>query len=52
MLAPVYESLNALALIGSHFGVPGNATYDYLIVGGGTGLLNCAAVDENKLIAT
>lgn len=33
---PFLESLNALHLLGSHFGIPGNATFDYVIVGGGT----------------
>ena len=32
-----YESLTAVGLLGSHFGIPGiSNTYDYVIVGGGT----------------
>lgn len=31
------ESISAQSLLGSHFGVPGlDATYDYVIIGGGT----------------
>lgn len=37
------ETLSALGLLGSHFGVPGlPATYDYVIVGGGTAGLTVA----------
>ena len=37
------ETLSALGLLGSHFGVPGlPATYDYVIIGGGTAGLTVA----------
>jgi choline dehydrogenase len=35
--ATYYDSLTGYSLLGSHFGVPGfDATFDYVIVGGGT----------------
>ncbi|GAP92978.1 putative choline dehydrogenase [Rosellinia necatrix] len=38
------ESLRTTGLIGSHFGVPGlDGTYDYVVVGGGTGGLAIAS---------
>ena len=37
------ESISAQGLLGSHFGVPGlNATFDYVIIGGGTAGLTIA----------
>ncbi|KAE8149089.1 hypothetical protein BDV25DRAFT_7127 [Aspergillus avenaceus] len=37
------ESIKASGLLGSHFGIPGlNATYDYVIIGGGTAGLTVA----------
>lgn len=42
-VSPYIENLSATSLLGSHFGVPGvNASYDYLILGGGTGGLALA----------
>ncbi len=43
--APVQSEprhLEARSLLGSSFGVPGNQTFDYIIVGGGTGGLAIA----------
>lgn len=35
--ATYYDSITGYSLLGSHFGVPGfDATYDYVVVGGGT----------------
>lgn len=37
------ESISASGLLGSHFGVPGvSATYDYVVIGGGTAGLTVA----------
>lgn len=36
------EEIKASGLLGSHFGQPANATYDYIIVGGGTSGLTIA----------
>lgn len=46
-LAPVssaqhLDSITGLGLIGSHFGIPSNATFDYVVVGGGTAGLTIA----------
>lgn len=55
--APVdVESIvtNGDDLLGSHFGLPGNATFDYVVVGGGTAGLVIAtrlAEDPSKLVA-
>jgi choline dehydrogenase len=41
-------------LLGSHFGLPGNKTFDYVVVGGGTAGLAIAtrlAEDSSKLVA-
>ena len=41
-------------LLGSHFGTPGNKTFDYVVVGGGTAGLAIAtrlAEDSSKLVA-
>ncbi|KAL9617871.1 MAG: hypothetical protein Q9160_007359 [Pyrenula sp. 1 TL-2023] len=48
-LASQFETLRAVDLLGSHFGVPGfNTTYDYVIVGGGTaGLTMATRLAEN-----
>ena len=49
-----HESLLALNSIGSHFGLPGNATFDYVVVGGGTAGLALArrlAQDANTTVA-
>ena len=44
LLASVIKSALASALYGNSFGVPGlNATYDYVVIGGGTGGLTIAA---------
>lgn len=50
---PVTENLNPHGLMGTHFGVPGNATYDYVIVGGGTGGLAMATrlAEANNSVA-
>lgn len=49
------ESITAQQLLGSHFGVPGiSATYDYVILGGGTAGLTLArrlAADSNHTVA-
>ena len=37
-----YSNIVARHLLGSSFGVPGNATYDYVVVGGGTAGLTIA----------
>jgi choline dehydrogenase len=44
-----FETLRAADLIGSHFGVPGfNASFDYVVVGGGTaGLALAYRLAEN-----
>ncbi len=40
---PLQDTLSALGLLGSHFGVPGlPASYDYVIIGGGTAGLTVA----------
>lgn len=40
---PYFESITASGLLGSHFGIPGlNATYDYVVIGGGTAGLTLA----------
>lgn len=56
--APAPASENVLAngddLLGSHFGLPGNGTFDYVVVGGGTAGLAIAtrlAEDPSKLVA-
>lgn len=49
-----YESISAQQLLGSHFGVVGSATYDYVILGGGTAGLTLArrlAADSNYTVA-
>ena len=48
-LAQYFESFSAASLIGSHFGVPFfNATFDYVVVGGGTaGLTIASRLAEN-----
>lgn len=39
-------------LLGSSFGAPGNATYDYVVVGGGTaGLTIAARLSENPALS-
>jgi len=44
LLSSVVGSALASALYGNSFGVPGlNATYDYVVIGGGTGGLTIAA---------
>lgn len=45
-----FESISAKGLIGNHFGAPGfNATYDYVVVGGGTaGLTLATRLAENS----
>jgi choline dehydrogenase len=41
--APAHRNvLNARRLLGSSFGVPGNATFDYVVVGGGNAGLGMA----------
>lgn len=36
-------------LLGSHFGLPGNATFDYVVIGGGTaGLAVASRLAENS----
>lgn len=45
---------NGHSLLGSHFGLPGNATFDYVVVGGGTAGLTIAsrlAEDSSKSVA-
>lgn len=56
--APTPATENILAngddLLGSHFGLPGNATFDYVVVGGGTAGLAIAtrlAEDSSNLVA-
>lgn len=40
---PLFETIEGLGLIGSHFGRPGlNASFDYVVVGGGTAGLTLA----------
>lgn len=42
--AQYQESINGLGLLGSHFGIPFfNATFDYIVVGGGTAGLTIAS---------
>lgn len=52
---PLSESISAQGLLGSHFGVPGvSASYDYVIVGGGTAGLTVArrlAADKSVSVA-
>ena len=47
--APLWSNdLNGGSLVGSSFGVPGNQTFDYVIVGGGTaGLALANRLSEN-----
>jgi choline dehydrogenase len=46
------DHLFARKLLGSSFGVPGNATYDYVVVGGGNaGLTVAARLAENPAIS-
>ena len=54
--APDAESVlaNGDDLLGTHFGLPGNKTFDYVVVGGGTAGLALAtrlAEDSSKLVA-
>lgn len=56
--APAPASENVLSngddLLGSHFGLPGNRTFDYVVVGGGTAGLAIAtrlAEDSSNLVA-
>lgn len=54
--APVSENVlaNGDDLLGSHFGLPGNETFDYVVVGGGTAGLAIAtrlAEDPLNLVA-
>ncbi|KAJ5274031.1 glucose-methanol-choline oxidoreductase [Penicillium angulare] len=46
------ESIKAVGLLGSHFGIPGlNATYDFVIIGGGTaGLAVARRLAENSSV--
>ena len=49
-----YESLDTLGLIGTHFGYPSNASFDYVIVGGGTAglaLANRLAENDTHTVA-
>ncbi|KAL9003527.1 MAG: hypothetical protein Q9188_003613 [Gyalolechia gomerana] len=52
---PLGESISAQGLLGSHFGVPGvSASYDYVVVGGGTAGLTVArrlAADKSVSVA-
>ena len=47
--ADLFETFRAVDLLGSHFGVPGfNASFDYVIIGGGTaGLAIATRLAEN-----
>ena len=46
------DHLLARKLLGSSFGVPGNATYDYVVLGGGNaGLTVAARLAENPAIS-
>lgn len=52
--APTNPRLAARTLLGSSFGVPGDATFDYVVVGGGNAGLTLAArlaEDPTKLVA-
>jgi choline dehydrogenase len=52
--APEYLLANDNYLLGSHFGLPGNKVFDYVVVGGGTAGLAIAtrlAEDSSKLVA-
>lgn len=52
--APTNPRLVARTLLGSSFGVPGDATFDYVVVGGGNAGLTLAArlaEDPNNLVA-
>lgn len=55
LTAKVVTALNGFDPLGNSFGVPGvNATYDYVVVGGGTAGLTIAArlaEDENTSVA-
>ena len=44
---PFQDSISAQGLLGSYFGIPGSAKFDYVIVGGGTAGLTLA----NRLAA-
>ena len=41
-LQTFFESLGSLGLLGSHFGLPQNAAFDYVVIGGGTAGLTIA----------
>ena len=50
--AQPHRNLVSRQLLGSSFGVPGNATYDYVVVGGGTaGLAMAARLAEKNTVA-
>jgi choline dehydrogenase len=52
--APEDLLANNKYLLGSHFGLPGNKVFDYVVVGGGTAGLTIAArlaEDSSKLVA-
>lgn len=55
LTAAYQESIEAEQLLGSHFGIPGlPATYDYVILGGGTAgitLAHCLAADPRNTVA-
>ncbi|KAL9110297.1 MAG: hypothetical protein Q9227_005204 [Pyrenula ochraceoflavens] len=50
LAADLFETFRAVDLLGSHFGVPGvNATFDYVVIGGGTaGLAIATRLAENS----
>ena len=50
--ASLFESLTGLGELGTHFGFPGNASFDYVIVGGGTaGLALANRLSKNSSVA-